>query len=205
MGQIPWDITARQSGTLGKLGYATCICCCAFPQASACTAGQHASVPTCQHALPLGRLAACLLALLLCLSLPSHSCMFRPLLSFLILPSQTLQVLVRHKQDLAAGCAVLVLVPYCWWSRSKRLSPSLALPGLPWPSLALPGPPWPLQVLKRDKEDLEARYDRAMLYADMGENKKAIEGLEQVGGQRGVREGERGWEGGGGEDGQSRG
>ncbi|KAL4427748.1 hypothetical protein ABPG75_001837 [Micractinium tetrahymenae] len=36
------------------------------------------------------------------------------------------------------------------------------------------------QVLKRDKEDLEARYDRAMLYADMGENKKAIEGLEQV-------------------------
>jgi hypothetical protein len=39
-----------------------------------------------------------------------------------------------------------------------------------------------LQVLKRDKDDLDARYDRAMLYADMGENRKAIEGLEQVSG-----------------------
>ena len=38
------------------------------------------------------------------------------------------------------------------------------------------------QVLRRDREDLDARYDRAMLYADMGENRKAIEGLEQVGG-----------------------
>ncbi|KAI7842713.1 hypothetical protein COHA_003644 [Chlorella ohadii] len=36
------------------------------------------------------------------------------------------------------------------------------------------------QILKRDKEDLDARYDRAMLYADMEENRKAIEGLEQV-------------------------
>ncbi|EFN59685.1 hypothetical protein CHLNCDRAFT_133218 [Chlorella variabilis] len=36
------------------------------------------------------------------------------------------------------------------------------------------------QVLRRDREDLDARYDRAMLYADMGENRKAIEGLEQV-------------------------
>ena len=39
-----------------------------------------------------------------------------------------------------------------------------------------------MQILKRDKEDLDARYDRAMLYADMEENRKAIEGLEQVGG-----------------------
>ena len=38
------------------------------------------------------------------------------------------------------------------------------------------------QVLKRDKEDVDARYDRAMLYADMGESRKATEGLEQVGG-----------------------
>ncbi|PSC75147.1 general transcription factor 3C polypeptide 3 isoform X1 [Micractinium conductrix] len=36
------------------------------------------------------------------------------------------------------------------------------------------------QVLKRDKEDVDARYDRAMLYADMGESRKATEGLEQV-------------------------
>ncbi|PRW60262.1 general transcription factor 3C polypeptide 3 isoform X1 [Chlorella sorokiniana] len=36
------------------------------------------------------------------------------------------------------------------------------------------------QILRRDKEDLDARYDRAMLYADMEENRKAIEGLEQV-------------------------
>lgn len=47
----------------------------------------------------------------------------------------------------------------------------------------LPGPCFPagLQILRRDKEDLDARYDRAMLYADMEENRKAIEGLEQVG------------------------
>ena len=38
------------------------------------------------------------------------------------------------------------------------------------------------QVLKRDKEDVDARYDRAMLYADVGESRKAMEGLEQVGG-----------------------
>lgn len=50
-------------------------------------------------------------------------------------------------------------------------------------------------MLRRDKEDLDARYDRAMLYADMGESRKAIEGLEQVGsGWLGWRPG--GWVGG---------
>ncbi len=42
-------------------------------------------------------------------------------------------------------------------------------------------------MLKRDRDDLDARYDRAMLYADMEDNRKAIEGLEQV------RRGGRGW------------
>ena len=36
------------------------------------------------------------------------------------------------------------------------------------------------QVLKRDREDVDARHCRALLYAELGEHKKAVEGLEQI-------------------------
>lgn len=36
------------------------------------------------------------------------------------------------------------------------------------------------QILRRDREDLDAKYDRALLYADLEDQKKALEGFEQV-------------------------
>ncbi|GAB4822338.1 hypothetical protein N2152v2_009384 [Parachlorella kessleri] len=36
------------------------------------------------------------------------------------------------------------------------------------------------QILRRDKDDLDARYDRALLYAELEDDRKAIESFEQV-------------------------
>ena len=72
------------------------------------------------------------------------------------------------------GCARLGICLRCLFGAASCLA--LPMPTNPACSSTV------LQVLKRDKDDLDARYDRAMLYADMGENRKAIEGLEQVSG-----------------------
>lgn len=40
-------------------------------------------------------------------------------------------------------------------------------------------PPCP-QVIARDKEDMDARWDRAVLYAEIGEPRKALAAFEAI-------------------------
>lgn len=37
-----------------------------------------------------------------------------------------------------------------------------------------------MQVVARDKDDLDAKYDRALLYAEVNEPKKAVTALEGI-------------------------
>ena len=37
-----------------------------------------------------------------------------------------------------------------------------------------------MQVIARDKDDVDARYDRALLYAEVNEPKKAVSALDGI-------------------------